>query len=320
MRKILLLLAAFAWSASPSMAGAQARAYPTKPIHWVVPYAPGGATDRIARVMAQKLTESLGQPVIVDNRPGAGSTVGTEYVAKQPGDGYTLLLTTIATHAIAPNLQKVSYDPIKDFAPIMEIARGPFVVAVNPNAPIRSIKELVALAKAQPGKLAFGTGGPGSPQNLAVEIFKSITGTQMVSVPYRGGGQAVTELIGGQTQFMFDNTVVEHVKAGKLRAIATTGASRMEVLPDVPTVRESGIDYEFYAWQGVSAPAGTPPEVIRTLHAAMAKALTLPDVRKALTSDGGEIVGDTPEHFSSYIQAEYSRMKNAIQAAGISAE
>jgi tripartite-type tricarboxylate transporter receptor subunit TctC len=297
---------------------ANAQDFPNKPIRWVVPYAPGGATDLIARVISQKIIETLGQTVIVDNRPGAGSAIGTELVARAQPDGYTILLATIATHAINPYLQNVRYDPFKDFSPIILVARGPFLVVVNPGLPASSMKEFVALAKAKPGALAFGSGGPGSPQHLSVEIFKSVAGVDLTHVPYKGSGPALTEVIGGQIQFMFDNTAMQHVKATRLRAIASTGTKRMAIAPDVPTVRESGIPYDFYAWQGVAAPGGTPAPIVNKLNAAIAKALPLPDVQAKLTSDGAELAGGTPQQFADYIKSENARMQKAVHDSGAS--
>ncbi len=295
-----------------------AQDFPTKPIRWVVPYAPGGATDLIARVISQKITESLGQTVLVDNRPGAGSVIGTETVARAQPDGYTILLATIATHAINPHLQNVPYDPFKDFSPIVLVGRGAFLVVVTPGLAASSMKEFVALAKSKPGSLAFGSGGPGSPQHLSVEIFKAVAGVDLTHVPYKGSGPAIVELIGGQIQFMFDNTAMQHVKAGRLRAIASTGTKRMAIAPDVPTVRESGIPYDFYAWQGVAAPGGTPAPIVNKLNAAINKALTLPDVQAKLTSDGGELVGGTPQQFADYIKSENARMQKAVRESGAS--
>ena len=299
-------------------ATANAQDFPTKPIRWVVPYAPGGATDLIARVISQKIIETLGQTVIVDNRPGAGSAIGTELVARAQPDGYTILLATIATHAINPHLQNVRYDPFKDFSPIILVARGPFLVVVNLGLAASSMKEFVALAKAKPGALAFGSGGPGSPQHLSVEIFKSVAGVDLTHVPYKGSGPALTEVIGGQIQFMFDNTAMQHVKAKRLRAIASTGTKRMAIAPDVPTVRESGIAYDFYAWQGVAAPSGTPAPIINKLNGAIAKALPLPDVQAKLTGDGAELAGGTPQQFADYIKSENARMQKAVHDSGAS--
>ena len=304
-------------SAAPLQA-AQPDAYPSKPIRFIVPYAPGGNTDLIARVLGQKLTERMGQTVVVDNRAGAGTLIGTELVAHAPPDGYTILLATIATHAINPHLQaKIPYDAFRDFAPVILIARGPFLIVVNPATSIRNVNDLIAAAKTKP--LAFGSGGPGSPQHLAVEIFKSVAKVDLTHVPYKGSAPAIADLIGGQIAVMFDNTALQYVKAGKLRAIAMTGTRRMPLAPEVPTVRELGVPYDFYTWQGVAAPAGTPRAAILKLNAEMARALALPDVQAKLTTDGAEIAAGTPEQFGEWIKVEYARMGKAVKDSGAQA-
>jgi tripartite-type tricarboxylate transporter receptor subunit TctC len=305
-----------AWTGAAAQGQELAASYPSRPIRWVVPYAPGGATDLIARVIAQHLPEILGQPVIVENRPGAGSALGAEYVARSAPDGYTLLLATIATNAIVPNLQPVRYDPLKDFAPITQIARGPFLVVVNPDLPVRTIADLVALAKARPGGLAYGSGGAGSPQHLSVAMFAAAAGVQLNHVPYRGSGPAITDLISGQIQFMFDNTAMQFVQAGRLRAIASTGETRTPIAPELPTIRESGLPYDFYAWQGLATTGGTPPAVVEKLHAAVIRMLALPEVKAQLGRDGGEVVGTSPQDFATYIQSEHARMKDAVRISG----
>jgi tripartite-type tricarboxylate transporter receptor subunit TctC len=306
--------------AAPCGAASDPQTYPNRPIRFIVPYAAGGNTDLIARVLGQKLTERWGQTVVVDNRPGAGTLIGTELVARAPADGYTILLATIATHAINPHLhEKVPYDAFRDFAPVVLVARGPFTVVVPPSSPARSMKDLVSLAKAQPGKLAFGSGGPGSPQHMAVEIFKSVVQVDITHVPYKGSAPAITDLLGGQIGVMFDNTAMQHVKSGKLRAIATTGVTRMTLAPDVATVREQGIPYDFYTWQGVAAPANTPPAIVDKLNSEMARALKMPDVQAKLTGDGAEIMAGPPKEFADWIKVEYGRMQKAVKASGAKA-
>jgi tripartite-type tricarboxylate transporter receptor subunit TctC len=314
-RSARVVLAAVTAAALPAAALAQ-QPYPDKPIRFVVPYAPGGNTDVIARTLSEKMTPRLGQTVLVENRPGAGTLIGTEFVARAKPDGYTILLATIATHAINPHLQKVSYDAFRDFEPVILIARGPFLVVVPPSLPAHTIKEFIALARAKPGQVSFGSGGPGSPQHLAVEVFKSVAKVDMTHVPYKGSAPALVDLMGGQITTMFDNTAVQYVKAGKLRAIAMTGVKRTPVAPDVPTVRESGIAYDFYTWQGVAAPAKTPPEIVSKLNQEMARALQMPDVQQRLTLDGAEIMAGSPKEFADWIKVEHARMAKAVKDSG----
>jgi tripartite-type tricarboxylate transporter receptor subunit TctC len=300
---------------------ASGQSYPDKPIRFVVPYAPGGNTDLIARSLAEKMSPRLGQTVVVENRPGAGTIIGTEYVARAKPDGYTILLATITTHAINPHLyQKLNYDAFRDFEPVIMVARGPFLIVVPPSLPVKSIKDLIAIARAKPGSITFGSGGAGSPQHLAVEVFKSVAKVDMTHVPYKGSAPAIADLMGGQIATMFDNTAAQYVKAGKLRAIAMSGVKRTPVAPDVPTVRESGIPYDFYTWQGVAAPAKTPPAVVTKLNEEMAHALQLPDVQQRLTMDGAEIVAGSPKQFADWIRVEYDRMAKAVKDSGARAD
>jgi tripartite-type tricarboxylate transporter receptor subunit TctC len=294
-----------------------AAGFPDKPIRFVVPYAPGGNTDLIARTLSEKMSPRLGHTVVVDNRPGGGTLIGTDLVARARPDGYTILLSTIATHAINPHLhQKLSYDPFRDFEPVVLVARGPFLVVVPPSLPASNIKDLVALAQSKPGSITFGSGGPGSPQHLAVEIFKSVASVDMTHVPYKGSAPAIIDLVGARISTMFDNTAMQHVKGGKLRAIAVTGVKRTPVAPDVPTIRESGILYDFYTWQGVSAPARTPAPIVAKLNAEMAHALKLSDVQQRLTQDGAEIVAGSPRQYGDWIKVEYERMAKAVKDSG----
>jgi tripartite-type tricarboxylate transporter receptor subunit TctC len=318
LRCALGALAATAALSQSAFAQSQpAAGFPDKPIRFIVPYAPGGNTDLIARTLSEKMSPRLGHTVVVDNRPGAGTLIGTELVARARPDGYTILLSTIATHAINPHLhQKVSYDAFRDFEPVILVARGPFLVVVPTSLPAKNIKELVALAQAKPGTVTFGSGGPGSPQHLAVEIFKSVAKVDMTHVPYKGSAPAIIDLVGAQISTMFDNTAMQFVKAGKLRAIAMTGVKRTPIAPEVPTIRESGIPYDFYTWQGVSAPANTPAPVIARLNAEMAHALKLPDVQQRLTQDGAEIMAGSPKEYGDWIKLEYGRMAKAVKDSG----
>jgi tripartite-type tricarboxylate transporter receptor subunit TctC len=317
MKDALSTLVAITALSQPVFATAAAAEFPDKPIRFIVPYAPGGNTDLIARTLSEKMSPRLGQTVVVDNRPGAGTLIGTELVARARPDGYTILLSTIATHAINPHLhQKVNYDAFRDFEPVILVARGPFLVVVPTSLPAKNVKDLVALAQSKPGSITFGSGGPGSPQHLAVEIFKSVAKVDMTHVPYKGSAPAIVDLIGAQISTMFDNTAMQYVKAGKLRAIAMTGVKRTPIAPDVPTIRESGIPYEFYTWQGVSAPAQTPARIVAKLNAEMAHALKLPDVQQRLTQDGAEIMAGSPKEYGDWIKTEYGRMAKAIKESG----
>jgi tripartite-type tricarboxylate transporter receptor subunit TctC len=301
-------------------ASAFAADYPTKPIRLVVPFAAAGTTDFLARAIAQKLGHNLGTTVIVDNRPGAGGNIGSDIVAKSDPDGYTLLLGTVGTHAINASLyKKMPYDTVKDFAPITLVASVPNIVVVNPSVPVKSIKELLALAKSKPGQLSFASSGNGSSIHLSGELFKSMAGVDMLHVPYKGSGPAVADLVGGQVNLMFDNmpSSLPHVKSGRLRAIAVTSAKRSPAAPDLPTIAESGVPgYEAVAWFGVLAPAGTPPAIVKKLNAEIIKVLKSPDVAERLSSQGAEPVSNTPEQFSAYIKSEMAKWAKVIKASG----
>jgi tripartite-type tricarboxylate transporter receptor subunit TctC len=301
-------------------ASAFAADYPTKPIRLVVPFAAAGTTDFLARAIAQKLGHNLGTTVIVDNRPGAGGNIGSDIVAKSDPDGYTLLLGTVGTHAINASLyKKMPYDTVKDFAPITLVASVPNIVVVNPSVPVKSIKELLALAKSKPGQLSFASSGNGSSIHLSGELFKSMAGVDMLHVPYKGSGPAVADLVGGQVNLMFDNmpSSLPHVKSGRLRAIAVTSAKRSPAAPDLPTIAESGVPgYEAVAWFGVLAPAGTPPAIVKKLNAEIIKVLKSPDVAERLSSQGAEPVSNTPEQFSAYIKSEMGKWAKVIKASG----
>src|SRR5512140_1202101 len=275
MRKMLLLLALLA----PTL-GAQAQSYPSKPIRLVCPFPPGGAVDIASRAVAHELTQILGQPVTVDNRPGAGGNIGAEITAKSAPDGYTLLMTTSGIMGINPALySKLPFDPIKDFAPISMLVSLNNVLVLHPSVPAKSVQEVIALAKAQPGKLTYASSGNGTSIHLSGELFKTMTGVDMLHIPYKGSAPAVTDLLGGQVNMMFDNipSSLPHIKAGKLRALAVTGAKRSQLLPDLPTIAEAGVPgYESYVWFGVVAPAGTPSSIVQRLNAAIAKAAAAP--------------------------------------------
>jgi tripartite-type tricarboxylate transporter receptor subunit TctC len=301
-----------------------AQTYPTKPIRLIVPYPPGGGNDTLARLFGVKLTEAWGQQVVVDNRPGAGTIIGTQIAARAVPDGYTLLLSSIATHAIAPHLYaKPGYDPVRDFAPITLLAVAPTVVCVNPSVPARTLKELIALAKAKPGELKFASGGAATPPHMAGEIFASMTGIKLIHVPYKGGGPAHAGLLGGETSMMFDTaaSILPHVRAGKLRALAIARGARLAEYPDLPTFAEAGVSgYEVNAWYSVHAPAGVPKYIVARTNAELVRILKLADIQERLKVLGSEGVGNTPEEFAKFVRAESAKYAKAIRDAGIKVE
>ena len=298
---------------------ARAQAYPTRPIRVVVPFSPGGAVDGPMRVIAQELARRLGQQVIVDNRPGAGATIGSEAVAKAAADGYTLLLAS-QTNAISATLYpKLAYDPIDDFAPISLLGREPGVLVVHPSLPVRTLQEFVAYVKEHPGQVDFASSGNGSGQHLFTALLCSMTGMKMNHVPYRGSGQATTDLLGGQVQVSIAGIagMVGHIRAGRLRALAVTGAKRSPLLPDVPTVSESGIPgYEAYVWMGLLAPRGTPAPIIATLHRALLESLATGEVKSHMESAGIEIVGSSPAAFGAFYRSERLLWARVIRETG----
>ena len=302
---------------------AQAQAYPSKPIRWIVPFPPGGSTDILARVVGQKLTESWGQQVIVENRGGAGGTLGAAEAARSPADGYTLLMGAIH-HTIATSVYpKLPYDFQRDFAPITVVAIVPNVLVVNPSVPAKSTKELIAYAKANPGKLTYGSAGMGTAHHLIGELFNLRAGTEIVHVPYKGSAPAVADLIGGQVSIMYDTVAscLPHVKAGKLRPLAVATAKRSSALPDVPTIAESALPgFEVTTWFGALAPAKTPPEIVAKLNAEMVKILAMPDVRKRLLEAGAEPVGNTPGEMAAQIKRETEEFGKIVKQAKITAE
>jgi len=295
--------------------------YPSKPIRLIVPFAAGGGNDNVARLVGKRLGETLGQPVVVDNRPGAGGVVGAELAAKAPPDGYTLFLGGVGSHAINPNLiERLPYDPIRDFAPVELLAQAPLVLVVHPSVPARDVAELVAYARRNPGKLNFASNGNGSSSQLAAVMFESMAGIEMVHVPYKGLSPALTDLLSGRVQLMFSSVVaiVPHVKAGKVRGLATTGAKRLALLPELPTIAESGFPgYEASSWYGILAPAGTPREIVTKLNVDLSKALEQPEVRSSLLAEGAEPAGGTPEQFAAHIRAEKERLGKIIRDAKI---
>jgi len=301
------------------LAAAKAQDYPNHPIRVVVPFSPGGAVDGPMRIVAQELSKRLGQQIVVDNRPGAGATIGTEVVAKAAPDGYTLLLAS-QTNAISATLyKKLSYDPIEDFAPISLIGREPGVLVVHPSLPVKTLEEFVAYAKERPGKVDYASSGNGSGQHLFMALLASMTGMKMNHVPYRGSGQATADLLGGQVQASIPGTagMVGHIKAGKLRALAVTGAKRSPQLPDVPTVAESGVPgYEAYVWMGLLAPKGTPAPIIDKLQRELKEVLATNDVKTYMANAGIEIVASTPAEFATFFRAEKDLWAKVIRETG----
>jgi tripartite-type tricarboxylate transporter receptor subunit TctC len=305
-----------------SAAGAQQ--FPTKAIHLIVPFPPGGGNDTVARAIAQQIGPELGQPVVVDNRPGAGGSVGAELAAKSPPDGHTLFLAGVGSHAVNPNLHsKLPYDAVKDFAPVTLVASAPSVLVVNPAVPARTVAEFTSYARANPGKLNYASNGNGSDAQLAAALFESMAGVRMVHVPYKGIAPAMTDLMSGEVQLMFGTVValVPHIQAGKLRALAVTSRKRSSLLTEVPTLAESGLpDYESGSWYGILAPAGTPRAVIDRLHGVIVKALKQPDVAKRLAAEGAELIGSTPDEFAAHIKSEIARVGKVVRDAGIRIE
>jgi tripartite-type tricarboxylate transporter receptor subunit TctC len=317
---LVLLTAVITAIAAPFTFAQGAANYPTKPVRLVVPFPAGGTTDILARAVAQKLSEAWGQQVIVDNRPGAGGNIGSDLVAKSKPDGYTLLMGTVGTHAINPSLYKnMPYDHVKDFVPVILVAGVPNVLVVNPSLPVHSVPELIAYAKANPGKLNFASSGNGTSIHLSGELFKAMTGVEMTHVPYKGSAPALTDLIGGQVQLMFDNlpSSLPFIKAGKLRALAVTSGARAAALPDLPTLAESGLPgFEASSWFGVLAPAGTPRDIVAKLNGAIAGWLASPEAKEKLLAQGAIAAGGAPEDFARHIGAETSKWAKVVKASG----
>ncbi len=315
MQKLILAIAL----AAPALA-AQAQTYPNKPIRLVCPFPPGGAVDIASRATAHTLSQVLGQPVTVDNRPGAGGNIGAEITAKSAPDGYTLLMTTSGIMGINPALySKISFDSIKDFAPVSMLVSLNNVLVLNPSVPAKSVQEVIALAKAQPGKFTYASSGNGTSIHLSGELFKSMTGVDMLHIPYKGSSPAVTDLLAGQVNMMFDNipSSLPHIKAGKLRALAVTGSKRSQLLPDLPTIAEAGVPgYDSYVWFGIVAPAGTPPEIIARLNAALVKTAATPEFRDRLTGQGYDVLSSTPEQMAASIRSEIDKWGKIVKASG----
>jgi tripartite-type tricarboxylate transporter receptor subunit TctC len=317
---VFSVVAALAAISAPALS----QAFPSKPVRLVVGSAAGGPIDLVARITAQKLAQALDQQIVVENRVGAGGTIAADYVAKSPRDGYTLSMGSAATLCIAPALYpKLPYDPIRDFAPVSVVASTSFVFVVHPSIPASSVEQFIAIAKARPGQLRFGSGGSGSVTHLSVELFRSMAGIAVLHVPYRGGSLAIIDLLSGHIDFMFDSipNSQQHVKTGKLRALGVTSATRSHRIPEVPTIAEAGVPgYEATTWFGVLAPAETPPDVIERLAAALRQAAASDDLRQRMLGHGFEPLGNTPQQFARLIRLELPKWAKVVQSSGARAD
>jgi tripartite-type tricarboxylate transporter receptor subunit TctC len=321
-RSLALLAVSAAWTHS-----ARAQSYPSKPIRLIVPFTPGGSSDILARAVGQELTKTWNQPVVIENVPGAGGSIGAERGAKATADGYTLLMGHIGTLAVNPSLYpKLGYDPVKDFAPVAWVARVPNVLVVHPSVKATTLAEFIALARSQPGRIAYGSGGNGSAAHTTMEYLKLVTKTSLLHIPYRGTAPSVTDLLAGQVQALFTGApaLLPHIKAGRMRALAVSSPKRIASLPDVPTVAESGVPgtkgFEADQWYGIVAPAGTPAEIVRSLNEQVNKALALPDVAARMAGEGAEPTPTTPQAFGSLIAAEIKRWAPVVKSGGIKPE
>lgn len=300
---------------------AHAQSYPSKPVRMIVPYPPGGGNDTFGRLFAAKLGERTGQPFLVENRPGAGTMIGTEAAAKSAPDGYTILLSSIATHALSPNLySRVPYDPIKDFAPITLLGIAPTVLVINQELPAKSLQELISLAKSKPGALAYASGGNGTPPHINAEVFKAVAGVDLLHVAYKGGGPALTDLIAGRVHVMLDTaaSAMPHVRGGKLRALALSAPKRSAEYPDLPTFAEAGLpQYDTNAWYSMHAPAGTPADIVRRLNRELVAILKDPEILARFKQLSTDPVGNSPEEFGAFVKVELDKYARIIKAAGI---
>lgn len=313
-----------AWLAAGLVGTAAAQTWPVKPLRMILPFPPGGTTDILGRLAAQKLSEALGQQVVPDNRPGAAGNIGTELVAKAPPDGYMLLTAPGSTLTIHPSLYpKLGFDPLRDFAPITTLAAVPNALVVHPSLPVRTVKELVALARARPGQLNYASTGAGQSTHLSMELFKTMAAVKITHIPYKGSAPAVTDLLGGHVSLMFDNmpSALPHIKANKLRALAVSSPKRSPVAPEIPTVAESGMPgFEVSVWFSVLAPAGTPRDIVERLNRILVKALGAADVRERVLSQGAEPIGNTPEEFTALMKRDLVKWAKVVKDADIKLE
>ena len=300
---------------------AGAQNYPTHPLRFIVAQQPGSQNDVVARLIAPRLAEALGQPVVVDNRPGAGGAIGFELLAQTPPDGYALAMGSISTLGVIPNLpKKPRYDVFRDFQPVTLVSKSPYIIVVHPAVPAKSLKEFVALAKARPGALNYASSGNGTGVHLTSEMFKLATGINMAHVPYKSAGPATVALLSGEVEVMLNNTIpaMPHVRTGKLRALAVTGSQRASVAPQVPTVSESGYpDFESTSWQGVVVRAGTPPEVVARLNREIVKILNRPEVKSSIENDGNDVVANSPQEFMAFLRIESKKLGEVIRVAHV---
>jgi tripartite-type tricarboxylate transporter receptor subunit TctC len=312
-----LLAAAFLLAASTCAA----QSYPAKPIRIIVPFPAGGIADLFGRVIGQKFTEAWGQPAVVDNRPGAGGNIGADLVAKSPPDGYTLVTGSIGTHAVNVSLfSKLPYDPVRDFAPVSLIMEAEGLLVVHPSLPVKSVRELVALAKARPGQLSYASAGHGTASHLSGELFKSMAKVNMVHVPYKGNVPAITDLLTGQTSLLFATmpTVLPQVQAGRLKALAVTSSSRSPAAPELPTIAEAALPgYSVTNWIGIFAPAGTPRDIVQKLNGEIIRTMQAPDIQKRLVNEGAKFTAATPDQFGVFVKAEMAKWAKVVKEAGI---
>jgi tripartite-type tricarboxylate transporter receptor subunit TctC len=325
LRYFNLLIRAVACALSFGIAGkVVAQPYPSKPIKIIVPFAPSGPNDILARIVGQKLNELWGHPVVIENRGGAGGTIGVDAGVKSPADGYTLVMGGSSNLAVAPGLYaKLPYDPLRDLSPIVNVAVVPYVLAINPRVPAKNVRELIAVAKSKKALLSYGSSGTGAMSHLAAELFKAATGADIVHVPYKGTAPAVTDMIAGQIDMMLADyaAVAPHANAGKLRLLAVAGSKRSAAAPELPTIAETGVkDYAVDAWFGIVAPAGVPKDIVAKLNAAIVNALKAPDVRQRFHDLGYEAIGDTPDKFAATIKADIDKFGRVIKSAGIKAD
>lgn len=320
-QKTLMLSAILCASCNTATAVAQTPTqYPAKTIRMIVPSAPGSGPDIMARTIGQKLNEAWGQPVVVEARPGAGGIIGSEAVAKSAPDGYTLIMGNAGSHSVNPSLyRKLPYDPLKDFSPIALVSSAPNILIVHPSLPVKSVKDLIALAKARPGELTFGSGGNGSTAHLSGELFRTLAGIRIVHVPFKGAPAAVLGVITGEISMAILNLppALPHVKNGRLKALGVSTPKRSAAVPDLPTIAESGLPgYSATAWYGVLAPAGTPREIIMKINAEIVKGLRTDEMKKRIASDGGEVIGSTPEEFTAVMKTDIAKWAKVVQASG----
>jgi tripartite-type tricarboxylate transporter receptor subunit TctC len=305
------------------IAAASAQQYPAKPIRFIVPWSAGSGTDLMARAFAQELSKAIGQQVVLDNRGGAGATIGTEAAARSPADGYVIYVGGSVSMVMSPVIYpKVGYDPVKDFAPVSLISQFYNAAAVHPSMPVKTLKELIALARARPGEIVMGSAGNGSTSHIAGELFQSMTKTKMLHVPYKGGGQLVIAVLAGEAQLSFSpvSTAINHARTGKLRMLGVSSPKRLASLPDIPAIAETVPGYQFGGWQGILVPAGTPQDIVKRLNAAILKAIHTQEFRDYLAREGSVLVGSTPEEFSAFLRAEVVKLTPIIRASGARAE